>query len=192
MKRLIAAWACMCAVLSMAGCAPADRAVGDTQDAPSDVSHDSLHASDAVVGFVGSPNADGDASALHALASHDLNAVYAAGGASGYSDATAQNAVRDFTSRAVDVIVVGGIGVDDDNHEGWDSALNVARNAGIPVALLNPRKPPEDERYYAAALHVDDHATQSIPLADAVMAIVRDEPHERDVTVTTLDDESDN
>lgn len=50
----------MAAVLSLAACTPAGRAVGDTQDSMPEVAHDSTHPTDVTVGFVGSTDTAAD------------------------------------------------------------------------------------------------------------------------------------
>ena len=50
----------MAAVLSLAACTPAGRAVGDTQASMPEVAHDSTHPTDVTVGFVGSTDTAAD------------------------------------------------------------------------------------------------------------------------------------
>jgi ABC-type sugar transport system substrate-binding protein len=209
-RAIPALLACAIVVLPLTACAPAGRAVGDTQDGKPEVAHESTRTSDAAVGFVGSADAGVDRLALDALADSGIDAFYAAPGdtsgdtaggtagntSSGTADSealsaaesasTAQQSVNDFVARAVEIVVISGIDVNDANQEGWNKALNNARDSGIPVALINPRHAPEDELLYAATLKINDRAADATPLGDAVMAIVRDEPHERTIMVTTL------
>lgn len=235
MQRILAVLAGAAAVLSLAACTPVGRAVGDTQDNPPAVAHDSVHTSDATVGFVGSLDAAADKMAIDVMADGGVNVFYAsldgttgpaenaktggegaqsdkaspAGGSGGESapgasssgfDAgagsfrtlvsdtaatAAQQAVDDFVARTVKIIVISGINVTDGNRQGWDRALTNAREAGIPVALLNPTAVPGDDLLYAATLTVNDRATDATPLTDAVLAILRDEPHDRAIIVST-------
>lgn len=46
--------------------------------------------------------------------------------------------VEDMAQRMVSIIVISGIDVSGVNHDGWYDTLTTARQAGIPVALLNP------------------------------------------------------
>ena len=71
-------------------------------------------------------------------------------------------------------------------HVGPDrAALQGAREAGIAVALLNPVHVPKDGKLYAAVLTINDRMADAVPIADAVMTIGNNDPHERDMVVTT-------
>ncbi|PWG63785.1 hypothetical protein [Bifidobacterium callitrichidarum] len=216
---LIAAVAAAAAVLSLTACAPAGRAVGDTQDSMPAVAHDSVHITDATVGFVGSEDPAADKLAINAISDSGMNVFYASlagqtspksdttgkstddaanttGGTAAESDSepsvtvdsaavTAQQAVDDFVARAVKLVVISGINVTDANSQGWDEALTNARNAGIPVALLNPVALPENDLLYAATLAVNDRDAEATPISDVALTIIRDEPHDRTIAVTT-------
>ncbi|MFC2698150.1 MAG: sugar ABC transporter substrate-binding protein, partial [Bifidobacterium dentium] len=93
--------------------------------------------------------------------------------------------VRDMTQSKVGIIVIGGMDVTDANRDDWHAALQGAREAGIAVALLNPVHAPKDGKLYAAVLTINDHMTDAVPIADAVMTIGNNDPHERDMVVTT-------
>ena len=85
-----------------------------------------------------------------------------------------------------------GIDVTDANRESWNQTLTNAREAGIPVALIDPKHAPEDELLYAVILHLntgsadsgDTADTKPMTITDAVLTITRDEPHEREIKVT--------
>ena len=163
MRRILRLLACGAVVLSLVACTPTGRAVGDTQDSMPSIAHDSTHKTDITVGFVGSTDTAADKKA-----------------------ATAQQGVTDFVDRAVKIVIISGIDVTDANRDSWNQALTNAREAGIPVALLNPKHAPEDELLYAAILNTDDAASaKSVSIADAVITITRDEPHDRTIAVAT-------
>ena len=104
----------------------------------------------------------------------------------------AQQGVADFVARAVKIVVISGIDVTDANRESWNQTLTNAREAGIPVALIDPKHAPEDELLYAVILHLntnsadygDTAGTKPMTITDAVLTITRDEPHEREIKVT--------
>ena len=173
-------------MLSLAACTPVGRAVGDTQDTMPEVAHDSTHKSDIEIGVVGSEDSSADTLVMDALADAEMKSYYASLDAVDDADATAQQAVDDFVARAVDLVMISGINVTGDNREGWDAALDNARQAGIPVVLLNPVNPPDNELYYAASLTVNDRAMDATPIDEALVTIQHDEPHERTIMVTTL------
>lgn len=192
MRRILRLLACGAVVLSLVACTPTGRAVGDTQDSMPSVAHDSTHKTDITVGFVGSTDTAADKKAIDALADDTLNVYYASLDTSGDSEtadkiaATAQQGVTDFVDRAVKIVIISGIDVTDANRDSWNQALTNAREAGIPVALLNPKHAPEDELLYAAILDTDDAASaKSVSIADAVITITRDEPHDRTIAVAT-------
>lgn len=76
--------------------------------------------------------------------------------------------------------------------ESWNQTLTNAREAGIPVALIDPKHAPEDELLYAVILHLNTNSadsgdtadTKPMTITDAVLTITRDEPHEREIKVT--------
>ena len=76
-RRILGLLACMAAVLSLAACTPAGRAVGDTQDSMPEVAHDSTHPTDVTVGFVGSTDTAADEFVINALSDDKLNVYYA-------------------------------------------------------------------------------------------------------------------
>ncbi|KAA8823488.1 hypothetical protein EMO92_09910 [Bifidobacterium reuteri] len=218
-RRIMVVISCTALVLSLAACTPVNRAVGDTQDNPPAVAHDSIHTSDAEVGFVGSADTAADKLALDAMADDGISVYYASldsgtadaagtatsdtaadAGADGAdadgadadgtdaadSDITARQAVADYVARAVDIIIVSGIAVTDANRDAWEQTLGNAREAGIAVALLNPVSVPDNELLYAATLTVNDRDANAERIGDAVLAVIRDEPHERSIAVTTM------
>ena len=103
------------------------------------------------------------------------------------AQSTAQQGVRDMAQRKADLIIVAGIDVNEANAENWNDALETARKAGVPVALLNPIAVPEDNKLYAATMTINDRMTDATPLDDAVMAVANNDPHDREMLVTTID-----
>ena len=99
---------------------------------------------------------------------------------------TARQAVEDMAQRMVSIIVISGIDVSGVNHDGWYDTLTTARQAGIPVALLNPIATPTDSTLFAATLTINDRMTDATPLADAVAGIANNDPHDRTILVTTI------
>ncbi|KAB7787915.1 hypothetical protein F7D08_1309 [Bifidobacterium cebidarum] len=174
-------------VVSLSACTPVNRAVGDTQDTTPEVAHDSVHASDAEVGFVGSEDSAADKLAIDALADEGINVYYAAfNAADDGGAATAQQSVSDFVARSVDLVVISGFNITGTNNDSWVQTLTNAREAGIPVALLNPSSLPDDDLLYAASLTVNDRDANASRISDAVMTIIHDEPHERSIAVSTV------
>ena len=98
----------------------------------------------------------------------------------------ARQAVEDMAQRMVSIIVISGIDVSGVNHDGWYDTLTTARQAGIPVALLNPIATPTDSTLFAATLTINDRMTDATPLADAVAGIANNDPHDRAILVTTI------
>ena len=182
-RRILGLLACMAAVLSLAACTPAGRAVGDTQDSMPEVAHDSTHPTDVTVGFVGSTDTAADEFVINALSDDKLNVYYASLETSA-SSANATDGVSGETESS-DAGTTSENGADSmDAHTGVE--------AGIPVALIDPKHAPEDELLYAVILHLNTNSadsgdtadTKPMTITDAVLTITRDEPHEREIKVT--------
>ena len=210
--RALAGLAVACGITLMAGCTPQGVAVGNTQTDAQDVDHDSVDVADTMVGVVAGGDASHDLSVdravLDVLTDSGLQAVYAPAPASGDASAAARNGVRDFVSGGVNVIVVTGM--DAENNEGnttgdrdvagsWEDALSAAREAGIPVVLMDPRKPVDDPTLYAAiCISTASDGTgdtgsgdtgsadtaESVPLETALLSIVNDRAHSRTIRVS--------
>ena len=142
---------------SLSGCVPSNAAVGDTQSPGTAVAHSMEDRDSLSIAMIGS------------------------------DDSTAQQGVRDMAQRKADLIVIAGIDVDKTNAENWNDALETARKAGVPVALLDPIAVPEDNRLYAATMTINDRMTDATPLDDAVVAVANNDPHDREMLVTTID-----
>ena len=177
----------LCMVGALAGCTPRGVAVGNSHDSSSNVAHDSVDRQDIVIGVVGAlgnpPVAD--TAVLNDLAKAKLGARFAS--TTGNADATqaAQQAVRDWASQRVSVILINALDVTDATASSWHDALSEARNAGIPVALLDPSNPPQDTTLYAAVLRMgtdpadsDRNVGPSTYKLDAALSlIINDNPH---------------
>ena len=152
----------------LAGCTPNNAAVGDTQSAGDAVAHSIKDRNSLDVAMIGSQDEQTDRLALDDMQD------------------TARQAVEDMAQRMVSIIVISGIDVSGVNHDGWYDTLTTARQAGIPVALLNPIATPTDSTLFAATLTINDRMTDATPLADAVAGIANNDPHDRTILVTTI------
>lgn len=177
--------ALLCASLS--GCVPSNAAVGDTQSPGTAVAHSMEDRDSLSIAMIGSDDVTADSMAMDAMKAGKLKPVYIT--VSGIVDAqsTAQQGVRDMAQRKADLIVIAGIDVDKTNAENWNDALETARKAGVPVALLDPIAVPEDNKLYAATMTINDRMTDATPLDDAVVAVANNDPHDREMLVTTID-----
>ena len=186
--RAAAAAVCVVVLAASAACTPQGTAVGDTQGRePSPVAHVGTVRDDALIGLVGSVQATADSVVLDAFADASIETVYRSvkdGGDAGAA-ARGQQGVRDMVSRVVSLVIISDLDVSTD-AQGWDDALRDAREAGIPVALLDPVHAPADETLYAATLVLNDRAAEATPIDDAAMTVLNDEPHAREITVTTV------
>ena len=190
LRRIGGLAAASVAALSLLGaCTPPDKAVGDTQEKEPDVAFDGLDRGDVVIGFIGSDRPDFDHVALQAFEDSGLAASYLSVAEVEDPARAAQQGVKDMAERQVAIIVVSRLDIADDTADGWDEALDDARGAGIPVALLNPLSDLPDDTLYAAALTINDRAADAVPIDDAVMTIIDDLPHDKDMMVGTLVDE---
>ena len=99
-------------------------------------------------------------------------------------DAAAQRGVRSMVARKATVIMIDGIAVNEKNAEDWDAALQSARKAGVPVILLDPVAPPDDDTLFAVTFTLTGKGDGVTALDDAVVTIVDDKPHPRTMNVT--------
>ncbi|KAA8816729.1 sugar ABC transporter substrate-binding protein [Bifidobacterium rousetti] len=183
--RASAALACAAACLALTACTPAGKAVGDTQTTQPEVAHVGIQRNEARIALIGSPTAAADKPVLDAMGDTDIQTIYVSSKKSKDPDAARRQGVEDMVDRVVNLIVVSDLDVSAD-ASGWDAALGSAREAGIPVALLNPVHAPDDATLYAATLVLNDRAADATKIDDAMMTILNDEPHEREIVVTTI------
>lgn len=174
-----------CAPLS--GCVPSNAAVGDTQSPGTAVAHSMEDRDSLSIAMIGSDDVTADSMAMDAMKAGKLKPVYITVSGTVDAQSTAQQGVRDMAQRKADLIVIAGIDVDKTNAENWNDALETARKAGVPVALLDPIAVPEDNRLYAATMTINDRMTDATPLDDAVVAVANNDPHDREMLVTTID-----
>jgi ABC-type sugar transport system substrate-binding protein len=190
--RICARRRCRCGLLALTavvvmlsttltGCVPRNAAVGDTKTAATNVTHDSVDASDMLIGVVSAGNADADRGLVDAFDSAGVKTLYAPSPASGEPSSAAAESFEGFISRPVKAIVVSAIDCSaeraasenngqgeagrtqshgdasrDDRHKAddpqWITAFHSARSAGIPVILVDPVRVPSDDRLYAEIL----------------------------------------
>lgn len=172
---------------SLSGCVPSNAAVGDTQSPGTAVAHSMEDRDSLSIAMIGSDDVTADSMAMDAMKAGKLKPVYITVSGTVDAQSTAQQGVRDMAQRKADLIVIAGIDVDKTNAENWNDALETARKAGVPVALLNPIAVPEDNKLYAATMTINDRMADATPLDDAVMAVANNDPHDREMLVTTID-----
>ena len=172
---------------SLSGCVPSNAAVGDTQSPGTAVAHSMEDRDSLSIAMIGSDDVTADSMAMDAMKAGKLKPVYITVSGTVDAQSTAQQGVRDMAQRKADLIVIAGIDVDKTNAENWNDALETARKAGVPVALLDPIAVPEDNRLYAATMTINDRMTDATPLDDAVVAVANNDPHDRGRLVTTID-----
>lgn len=173
--------------VSLSGCVPSNAAVGDTQSPGTAVAHSMEDRDSLSIAMIGSDDVTADSMAMDAMKAGKLKPVYITVSGTVDAQSTAQQGVRDMAQRKADLIVIAGIDVDKTNAENWNDALETARKAGVPVALLDPIAVPEDNKLYAATMTINDRMTDATPLDDAVVAVANNDPHDREMLVTTID-----
>ena len=172
---------------SLSGCVPSNAAVGDTQSPGTAVAHSMEDRDSLSIAMIGSDDVTADFMAMDAMKAGKLKPVYITVSGTVDAQSTAQQGVRDMAQRKADLIVIAGIDVDKTKAENWNDALETARKAGVPVALLDPIAVPEDNKLYAATMTINDRMTEATPLDDAVVAVANNDPHDREMLVTTID-----
>lgn len=185
----------------LTGCVPSGAAVGDTRTSATNVTHDSVDAPDMLIGVVSAGQPDLDRRVMDAFDAAELKAVYASVPESGTPASAASQSVEGFVSRPVKVIVVAALDCSASQSKAenpqWVAALQSAREAGIPVVLINPVRAPADEKLYAEILTIADSSetagakesdgkasSKIMAIADAVALAVNDNPHPKRITVT--------
>ena len=172
---------------SLSSCVPSNAAVGDTQSPGTAVAHSMEDRDSLSIAMIGSDDVTADSMAMDAMKAGKLKPVYITVSGTVDAQSTAQHGVRDMAQRKADLIVIAGIDVDKTNAENWNDALENGRKAGLPVALLDPSAVPEDNKLYAATMTINDRMTEATPLDDAVVAVANNDPHDREMLVTTID-----
>ena len=185
-RRLAASCATAATILALAGCVPSDAAVGDTQSAEEAVAHSTEDRNSLSVAMIGSRDVTSDRMAMDAMEAGELQPVYLPVDGTSDQQATARQGVKDMAQRMADIIVIAGIDVDNANRAEWGDSLQTARRAGIPVVLLNPISTPKDAKLYAATMTINDRMADATPLADAIVTVANNDPHERGMIVTTI------
>lgn len=177
---------CALAVFGLAACTPRGAAVGDTQQEQAPA-HDNVPGARTTIAFIGSPRESNvDGLAVNALdADGDFDVVYTGTHGLGDPGATARQAVLDAVARRVNLIMISDF-ADRTSTGEWDRTLGTARGSGIPVVLLNPEGEPQDPLLYAAVFRINDRMVDAVPLATAADMVIRDEPHDREMMVTTI------
>lgn len=173
--------------VALSGCVPSNAAVGDTQSSDTAVAHSMEDRDSLSIAMIGSDDVTADSMAMGTMEAGKLKPVYITVSGTVDAQSTAQQGVRDMVQRKADLIIVAGIDVNEANAENWNDALETARKAGVPVALLNPIAVPEDNKLYAATMTINDRMADATPLDDAVMAVANNDPHDREMLVTTID-----
>nr|WP_278754001.1 sugar ABC transporter substrate-binding protein [Bifidobacterium catenulatum] len=172
---------------ALSGCVPSNAAVGDTQSPDTAVAHSMKDRDSLSIAMIGSDDVTADSMAMDAMESGKLKPVYITVSGTVDAQSTAQQGVRDMAQRKADLIIIAGIDVDEANAENWNDALGAARTAGVPVVLLNPIAVPKDNKLYAVTMTINDRMTDATPLDDAVVAVANNDPHDREMLVTTID-----
>jgi ABC-type sugar transport system substrate-binding protein len=173
--------------VALSGCVPSNAAVGDTQSSDTAVAHSMEDRDSLSIAMIGSDDVTADSMAMGAMEAGKLKPVYITVSGTVDAQSTAQQGVRDMVQRKADLIIIAGIDVNEVNAENWNDALETARKAGVPVAFLNPIAVPEDSKLYAATMTINDRMADATPLDDAVMAVANNDPHDREMLVTTID-----
>ncbi|WEV72910.1 hypothetical protein [Bifidobacterium sp. ESL0790] len=210
---------------ALGGCTPTNSAVGDTRNQSTNVTHDSIDRTDLLMGVVAAGDATLDQQVIESFSSSGVKAVYMPAGQAEAPVQTAQESFTSLTHRKVSAIIVDGMNADEqaltqpngqggtstDSKKaskfagafGWSKPLQEAREAGIPVILIDPVRAPKNSKLYAVILNVNDDADNGAkddsvtahtdgdpssntvrPFEEAVALVVNDNPHPKTMTVT--------
>ncbi|AKV55345.1 hypothetical protein BACT_0855 [Bifidobacterium actinocoloniiforme DSM 22766] len=178
---------CSLALLGgLAGCAPRDRAVGDSWRQGVSAEHDGPDRSAVLVAVIGPANAERDSRwqdlsrrLFQSLERAGMHAYYAPA----WDQAGQEQGVRDAVARRVSLIAVERPGAGD-----WSRSLILARNKGVPVVVLDGGQEPGDTTLYAARVDIDEGSPSARPLPSVLQTIADDRQHARRL-VANLNDE---
>ena len=197
---------------ALSACEPQGKAVGNTGRV-GDIVHDGIDIEDIHLLVIGSKLAALDDEVMKHCKTSKLSASYVPLSNVVNPNEAAQQAIRAASEQPVSLILIDALdvtGVDDPHNannqsnikennklnstrnkqnesKAWISALQYARYAGVPVALINPVKAPKDATLYAAILRVGDIPHNLAPERSSLLSIVRaiidNTPHGRDVII---------
>ena len=166
---------------AFSACEPQGKAVGNTGRV-GDIIHDGVDIDDIHLLVIGSKLAALDDEVMKHCKTSKLSASYVPISNVANPNEAAQQAIRAASEQPVSLILIDALdvtGVDDPHNannqsnikennklnnsarnkqnesKAWISALQYARYAGVPVALINPVKAPKDATLYAATLYFD-------------------------------------
>ena len=167
---------------TLSACEPKGKAVGDTGRV-GDIVHDGVDINDIHLLIIGSKSASLDDAIMQKCKIANLSASYVSVSNINNANEASQKAIRAASEQPVSLILINALDVTsvDDLHnannqlnkkenkqlnkiasnkqsesKSWISALQYARYAGVPVALVNPVKAPKDATLYAATLYFAD------------------------------------
>lgn len=197
---------------ALSACEPQGKAVGNTGRV-GDIIHDGVDIDDIHLLVIGSKLAALDDEVMKHCKTSKLSASYVPLSNVVNPNEAAQQAIRAASEQPVSLILIDALdvtGVDDPHNannqsnikennklnstrnkqnesKAWISALQYARYAGVPVALINPVKAPKDATLYAAILRVGDIPHNLAPERSSLLSIVRaiidNTPHSREVII---------
>ena len=208
---------------TLSACEPQGKAVGATGRA-GDIIHDGIDINDIHLLVIGSKSASLDDAIMQKCKMANLGASYVPVSNINNANEASQKAIRAASEQPVSLILINALDVTsvDEPHnannqlnkkenkqlnkiasnkqsesKSWISALQYARYAGVPVALVNPVKAPKDETLYAAIFRVGDISNNLAPnssehnnsalkrssLLSIVRAIIDNTPHGREVII---------
>lgn len=197
---------------ALSACEPQGKAVGNTGRV-GDIIHDGVDIDDIHLLVIGSKLAALDDEVMKYCKTSKLSASYVPLSNVVNPNEAAQQAIRAASEQPVSLILIDALdvtGVDDlhnannqsnikennklnstrnkqNESKAWISALQYARYAGVPVALINPVKAPKDATLYAAILRVGDIPHNLAPERSSLLSIVRaiidNTPHSREVII---------
>lgn len=209
---------------ALTGCTPSHSAVGDTRNESTNVTHDSIDRTDLLMGVVAAGDTTLDQQVVASFSQSGIKAVYMPASQAEAPVQTAQESFKSLTHRRVNAIIVDGMNADEQAAAqsdgsststnsfqstksgevfGWSKPLRDAREAGIPVILVDPVHTPKNNELYAIVLNVKDDADNGAkddsttadarsgassntvkPFEQAVALVVNDNPHPKTMTVT--------
>lgn len=187
-RRIVSVLLVGCTVLTLASCTVASRAIGDGAHRD-DIVHDGIDVSDMHVLLIGSHRAQLDQRVLTQLQQAGVPVSYAATASLKNSMQVARQALLKALDTQLRLVLIDeypvGASYNVQEQRAWNEVLFQARDAGMPVVLINPQTVPKDPRLFAAILRVSDDnlGLPTSALLPILRAVIDNTVHPREVQI---------
>lgn len=188
MKRLrywFTAFLCvLVGLVSVTGCVPQGKAVGDTQEVQPAIDHDGVDISDVNLAVIGSSNAIDDTELLQACKKAGIHTTYINTQEVSNPLQAQTEGIEQLSEVRVTAFLVMRPNMQQ-NSEAWQQSLEIPRRAGIPVIVFDPVSTVDDNTLFAGVLSTNEvEGASQENLDTAIMSVIDDRVHDRTMWVS--------